>query len=109
MHLTNLIFQNMKDNNKLKLLEEKILLEELYKIIKEMNIEIYFSLNCSSEQNICLENIDGIWNVYFVERGKKIKIKEYEYLYDACKNVISRLSFTNESYYINKFERVLRR
>ena len=56
---------------KYKLIEEKVLLEELNKIIKEMDAEIYFSLAGPSEERVCLEKIDGIWTVYTYERGKK--------------------------------------
>ena len=57
---------------KYKLIEEKILLEELNKIIKDMNAEIYFSFAGPSEERVCLEKINGIWTAYTYERGKNI-------------------------------------
>lgn len=96
---------------KYKLLEEKTLLEELNKIIKEMNQEIYFSFNHPSEENVCLEKINNIWTIYIYERGIKHHIKEYETLYGACIKVIDLLALTNEQseQYIDKFEQILRR
>ena len=96
---------------KYKLIEEKVLLEELNKIIKEMDAEIYFSFLGLSEERICLENINGIWTVYTYERGRKHHIKEYELLYGACIKVIDTLAMTNEQSeeYIEKFEMTLRR
>ena len=90
---------------------EKILLEELNIIIKELNQEIYFNFGYPREDNICLEKINNIWYVYYTERGKKVRIKEYETLYGACINVIDRLSETNELYekYKEIFEQKLRR
>ena len=96
---------------KYKLIEEKVLLEELNKIIKEMDAEIYFSFLGPSEERICLENINGIWTVYTYERGRKHHIKEYKLLYGACIKVIDTLAMTNEQSkeYIEKFEMTLRR
>lgn len=96
---------------KCKLIEEKVLLEELNKIIKEMGAEIYFSFAGPAEERVCLENINGIWTVYTYERGRKHQIKEYELLYGACIKVIDTLACTNEQSeeYIEKFEMVLRR
>ena len=94
-----------------KLLEEKLLLEELNKIIKEMGMEIYFSFEGPSEERVCLENINDLWTVYTYERGKKHHIKEYELLYDACIKVIDTLAYTNEQSkeYKDKFEMILRK
>lgn len=96
---------------KYKLIEEKVLLEELNKIIKEMDAEIYFSFTEPAEEKVCLENINGTWTVYTYERGRKHHIKEYELLYGACIKVIDTLACTNEQseQYIKKFEMVLRR
>lgn len=107
MQTINLIYLNMKD----KLIEEKVLLKELNKIIKELDQEIYFSLNEPTEQRICLEKVKESWQVYFVERGIKHQIKEYENLYEACINVIDRLSPTNElsKYFTKEFRRILRK
>lgn len=90
---------------------EKIILEELNNIIKEMGEEIYFNFGGPQEQNICLEKIDDLWYVYFVERGMKHRIQDFETLYAASINVIDRLSETNEIYeeYKGKFENILRR
>ena len=96
---------------KYKLIEEKILLEELNIIIKEMDAEIYFSFAGPSEERVCLENINGIWTVYTYERGRKHHIKEYDMLYGACIKVIDTLANTNKESekYIEKFETILRR
>lgn len=96
---------------KFKLLEEKTLLEELHKIIKEMNAEIYFSFNEPSEQRVCLEKVGTIWKVYNVERGIQFQTKEYELLYGACINVIDRLAYSVEQseHFTEKFERTLRK
>ena len=80
-----------------KLQREKILLQELNDIVTYMHEEIYFNFGYPKEENICLEKIDDLWYVYYVERGKKVRIKEYETLYSACINVIDRLAFSNES------------
>lgn len=95
---------------KYKLLEEKTLLEELNKIIKEMNAEIYFSFNEATEQCVCLEKIGTTWQVYNVKRGLKFDIKEYELLYGACIKVIDRLAYSVEQseHFTEKFERTLR-
>lgn len=92
------------------LLQEKVLLDELNKIIKEMDADIYFSFGSPAEQNVCLENINGTWTVYNFERGRKFQVNEHECLYDACINVIDRLAFTNElsEEYKEKFEQILR-
>lgn len=94
-----------------KLEKEKIILEELNEIIKEMGEEIYFNFGGPQEQNICLEEINNLWYVYFVERGVKHRIKEFETLYEASMNVIDRLARTNEMYeeYKEKFENILKR
>lgn len=93
------------------LLQEKVLLEELNKIIKEMDVEIYFSFGGPAEQRVCLENINGTWTVYTYERGMMYHIKEYELLYGACINVIDQLAETNEmsEQFKEKFERTLRK
>ncbi len=107
MHLINLIFLNMKD----KLIQEKVLLEELNKIIKEMDAEIYFSFNEPCEQRVCLEKNKNSWKVYNVERGIKFQLKEFDSLYNACICVIKRLSYSIEqsNYFTQKYKRTLRR
>lgn len=96
---------------KQQLLLEKTLLEELNKIIKELDVEIYFNFGEPIEQRICLEKINDLWEVYFVERGIKRHIKQYETLYGACINVIDRLSPTNELslHFTEEFRRTLRK
>lgn len=96
---------------KYNLLEEKTLLEELNKIIKEMDVEIYFNFGGPQEERVCLENINGIWTIYTYERGRKHHIKEYECLYGACIKIINTLAYTNEQSeeYIEKLEQILRK
>ena len=76
-----------------------------------MDVEIYFSFGGPAEQNVCLEKIDNIWMVYFVERGMKFQEKESESLYGACIKVIDKLAYSNEisEYYTEKFRRTLRK
>lgn len=56
----------------------------------------YYSLKGYSEEAMCLEYRDGCWLVYNGERGNKYDMKKYGNIYDACLNLILRLSDSDE-------------
>lgn len=87
-------------------IEEKILLEELNKIIKELNID-YFNFGEPKEEKLCLEKINNIWYVYYVEKAVKLYIEEFEKPYEACINVLDRLIINKK--YKEEYEKKLGR
>ena len=87
-------------------IEEKILLEELKKIIKELNID-YFNFGGPKEEKLCLEKINNIWYVYYVEKAVKLYIEEFEKPYEACINVLDRLIINKK--YKEEYKRKLGR
>ena len=57
----------------------------------EIPQEIYF-FDGYSEEKVCIEKKDTKWIVYEGERGNQYNIKNYDYEYDACCDLISRVA-----------------
>lgn len=80
-----------KDNNDL-------YIEILMKALKEFHIpEGFCSIGEYTEEAVCLEKNEPSWMVYEGERGKKYNIKTHMNCRDACYDIISRVSQSNDA------------
>ena len=67
---------------------------ELKEILKNEKIpERYYLLDARGirEDKICLELSDGLWQVYYSERGQKYNVAEFANESDACGEMLQRL------------------
>jgi hypothetical protein len=52
-----------------------------------------YSLRGWSDEKLCLENRQGQWHVYFVERGQERPMKVFESEEQACEFMLSELKY----------------
>lgn len=65
------------------------------------------SFGCFDDDSICIEQEANIWIVYSVDRGNKLRKKEFNSIEDACYDVIHRATSNaeeekNTKYYFSK-------
>ena len=52
-----------------------------------------YSLNGWTDERLCLENRDGLWHVFFVERGEERIMGIFENEEQACDFMLSELRY----------------
>ncbi|CAH9068527.1 hypothetical protein PSECIP111951_04182 [Pseudoalteromonas holothuriae] len=73
--------------NRFKLLDE----------LDRLNIPTaYYSIKGAMDDRICLDEINGQWVVYYIERGKKSELGAFSTESEACSFMLSQLKPTVE-------------
>ena len=97
------VISNYKELNEEELsLKERVVLQELKEIMKEMGMERYFHLGNYAEQRICLFKENNLWEVYIGERGCAHCINIFDDIVPACIQVIMEVNDSKQ-----EFERCL--
>ena len=81
---------------------ENHLLKYLCVIVEQMVPSYMFSLGGSSEQCICLNKNDNMWEVYMVERGIPFEKDRFEDCFDACLKVLYHLADSKQMWEENR-------
>ena len=88
---------------------ENYWLINLVELVEQLGIKHAFSLGEDSEQCVCLNKKDTVWEVYIVERGQTFEKDIFEDCFDACLQVIHHLADSKQTYEQAKEEFVLKR
>lgn len=88
---------------------ENHLLINLKSVITMMGLEHVFRLGTPSEQCVCLNKVDNVWEVYIVERGVSFEKALYEDCFDACLMVLNLLADNKQTHDVGKEILVLAR
>ena len=52
-----------------------------------------YSLNGRKDERLCIEAREGMWHVYFVERGKEGSVKQFATESEACYFMLNELRY----------------
>ena len=95
-HYPIIVIEALVQLEKKKLDNEMLI--QLVSVVKDMGLENEFSLGHTTEQRVCLNKKDNLWEVYIVERGISYEKSVYEECFDACIEVINQLADSKQMY-----------
>lgn len=71
-------------------------IEKLRNVLEGRVPSNHYSLGGYCDDNICLENVEGKWWVYYGFRFQKDDVKVFDTIYDAGRYMIKRLMLLND-------------
>ena len=71
-------------------------IEKLRDVLKGRVPSNHYSLGGYCDDNLCLENVEGKWWVYYGFRFQKDDVKVFDTIYDAGRYMIKRLMLLND-------------